>query len=670
MKAGKKVAAAKPAKKAAAKPAAKKKLMIRRLNMRRIKIAVNLTLNNERRLEALEKKNNKRVAKALKNDDNLDDLLLTIDDQHTLNDDEEQRRLVNETIKQTMEEMNATKAKAKADKKLNKAILKKERRTADEQPKEEEKKAEEPKKEEEKKSEKRQLDDGVKSTSDDSKKEETAKTDDKKKDSDKKTEEKTDDSRKLDEAKEEKKDESKEEKKDESKEEKKDDSKEEKKDDSKEEKKDDTKKGEESKERRAATKTVVRKVVRKVVRRVVRRKVSSKKTVVKGGKTVTTVTKRVVKKRHTELRAPKRDTQTWSFVFPEIDSYIGNPGKLMLFEFNLRSTKLPDVLAVIIHLKDSAGKSSTLKKFVQGKDFEPIKQKDESTVYILPMKAKLAAEPSLKLHLSIKPELESHKEFSFYSVSDFKYEWGQLPNAEEDKEVKKGVTKKVVADAEEADKEEGKTVQAENKYDNAGEDKTSSQITEMKGASMQDLKDTIFKLTMIKVLPKGTQEEIKKANLKMGQALKRCNNVNGADTCEVVWGTMAVLKCSKGYFKMGCCQCVVNCPGKDFIDKGFYCKKAGSYNTGIYESMNNCVIKNPENPDTCVPYGVDSYVERCKNGFRRHGKSTCLKACPIGWADEGMSCIKPGGVKPAIPFPWMPGDNKIDEILKAKANKK
>jgi len=88
-----------------AKKAGKKVLVIRRLSLRKIKNAVNLTLNNQRRLEALEKKNDKKINKALKKDENIDDLLFNLDDSHDLNEDEEQRRLVNETIKQTMEEM-------------------------------------------------------------------------------------------------------------------------------------------------------------------------------------------------------------------------------------------------------------------------------------------------------------------------------------------------------------------------------------------------------------------------------------------------------------------------------------------------------------------------------------------------------------------------------------
>merc|ERR1712151_1200646 len=335
------------------------------------------------------------------------------DASHDLNDDEEQRRLVNETIKQTMEEMKESNFKAKSAKKLAKSA-KKEKRVLNKTPKLVVKKpaakpAETPKKEEVRKLE----DDAKTASSNEGEKKQEESKDQK--------ENKTEEKRSLEE---EKKDDAKEEKKDDAKEEKKDDVKEEKKEDAKEEKKDDTaEKKEESKERNLKRRR--RKRVRKVIKKIFKRVKKRAKKVVKKIKKA--------KKRHTTLRKPKRDTQNWAFAFPEIDSYVGNPGKYMLFEFNLRCTKLPDALAVFIILKDSAGKVSELKKFVQGKDFEPVKQKDESTVYLLPMKAKLSAEPSLKLHLSIKPELETNKEFNFYSVSDYKYEWGQLPSADEGK---------------------------------------------------------------------------------------------------------------------------------------------------------------------------------------------------------------------------------------------
>jgi hypothetical protein len=46
------------------------------------------------------------------------------------------------------------------------------------------------------------------------------------------------------------------------------------------------------------------------------------------------------------------------------------------------------------------------------------------------MKAKLAAKPAVKVELSVKPELENKKDFQFYTVSDYKYEWGMLPESE------------------------------------------------------------------------------------------------------------------------------------------------------------------------------------------------------------------------------------------------
>merc|ERR1712146_220884 len=148
-----------------ARKAGKKRLVIRRLSMRRIKNAVNLTLNNQRRLEALEKKADKKMKKALKKEENVDDLLnFDLDTSHDLNDDEEQRRLVNDTIKQTMEEMKQSKFKAKSAKKLAKSA-KKAKRVLNKTPKQVTEKpaakpAETPKKEEV-----RKLDEPAKTTS-------------------------------------------------------------------------------------------------------------------------------------------------------------------------------------------------------------------------------------------------------------------------------------------------------------------------------------------------------------------------------------------------------------------------------------------------------------------------------------------------------------------------
>jgi hypothetical protein len=179
------------------------------------------------------------------------------------------------------------------------------------------------------------------------------------------------------------------------------------------------------------------------------------------------------------------------------------------------------------------------------------------------MKAKLAAKPAVKVELSVKPELENKKDFQFYSVSDYKYEWGMLPESE--------VTGKAEISAE--DLKKGKkimgtsvqpqdpsktldghanskmTVAGEAKFDNAGEDETTAAIGSLGLASLGGLKDTIFKLTMVKTLPKGTQEQLRRAHLNIAPAVARCNKMNGAGACEPVWGTMAVVKCQKGYLK-------------------------------------------------------------------------------------------------------------------------
>ena len=93
------------------------------------------------------------------------------------------------------------------------------------------------------------------------------------------------------------------------------------------------------------------------------------------------------------------------------------------------------------------------------------------------------------------------------------------------------------------------TVAGEAKFDNASEDETTAAISSLGLASLGGLKDTIFKLTMVKTLPAGTQEQLRKAHLNIRPAVARCEKMNGAGSCEPVWGTMAVVKCQKGYLK-------------------------------------------------------------------------------------------------------------------------
>jgi hypothetical protein len=66
-----------------------------------------------------------------------------------------------------------------------------------------------------------------------------------------------------------------------------------------------------------------------------------KKKWVRGGVAKNAAKPAAKKVRITELSPPVRNTQFNSLVFPMIDSYIGDPGKFMLFEYEFRSTKLP-----------------------------------------------------------------------------------------------------------------------------------------------------------------------------------------------------------------------------------------------------------------------------------------------------------------------------------------
>lgn len=93
----------------------------------------------------------------------------------------------------------------------------------------------------------------------------------------------------------------------------------------------------ENQERRTAKKTKKEKKKEKTDKK----DEKEKKKWVRGGVAKNAAKPAPKKVRITELSPPVRNTQFNSLIFPKIDSYIGDPGKFMLFEYEFRSTKLP-----------------------------------------------------------------------------------------------------------------------------------------------------------------------------------------------------------------------------------------------------------------------------------------------------------------------------------------
>jgi len=276
--------------------------------------------------------------------------------------------------------------------------------------------------------------------------------------------------------------------------------------------------------------------------------------------------------------------------------------------------------------------------------------------------------------LSISPSIDSKEDFNFLFIRNFKFSWqyyNEDPYAKNETEKTlnmKDIEPKVDAKKGKTDKkgvrrvtEDGKPVLVDdsNLYTKiAEEDIVAERITKLGSLSLEDLRDVITKLTMIKALPNESQVALRGLHLNLRPAQRRCENIHGGNNCTTVWGTLAVKKCRGGYIRAGCCRCSLPCPDEGFIDEGPTCRKAKPYQTNSYSELEDCETKNELNKDICVDLGMGSYTEKCDPGFIRSGRYTCVKTCPVGWPDEGSFCTKIGNVEDSLPFPWMPGDPK------------
>jgi hypothetical protein len=205
--------------------------------------------------------------------------------------------------------------------------------------------------------------------------------------------------------------------------------------------------------------------------------------------------------------------------------------------------------------------------------------------------------------------------------------------------------------------------------DEVGEvDVVSEILGENSSLSLRDLKQTILKITMVKILPPETQKMLRDLNLDLRPSIGRCEAVNGHGNCITLWGTLSVKKCPRGYQRFGCCQCVLPCPGADFVDNGNYCGKPKPYLTHMYGNLTDCREHNKLEPGICTLFGTRGYTEKCDKGYDREGEFNCRKECPYGWPDDGNFCTKIGSISKQIPYPWMPGDMALSpKYVKTKA---
>lgn len=59
----------------------------------------------------------------------------------------------------------------------------------------------------------------------------------------------------------------------------------------------------------------------------------------------------------------------------------------------------------------------------------------------------------------------------------------------------------------------------------------------------------------------------------------------------------------------------------------------------------------------CERWVLDFWVPKCNSGFTRVGADQCIALCPEGWNDAGRHCMKPTTVQLGAPFTWEARDN-------------
>lgn len=299
------------------------------------------------------------------------------------------------------------------------------------------------------------------------------------------------------------------------------------------------------------------------------------------------------------------------------------------------------------------GKKQEVDKPINPDDFKA-KVIQGQTFYQVKVQMKVELKPGKPFKLKVKPELQKDQPFGAVKMGGFAY--SVQPHHKNPAKI----PKKPTADFNKPPAEES---------DEVGEvDVVSEILGENSSLSLRDLKQTILKITMVKILPPETQKMLRDLNLDLRPSLGRCEAVNGHGNCKTLWGTLSVKKCPRGYQRFGCCQCVLPCPGADFVDNGNYCGKPKPYLTHMYHNLSDCRTHNKLEPGICMLFGTRGYTEKCDKGYSREGEFNCRKDCPYGWPDDGNFCTKIGNISKQIPYPWMPGDMALSpKYLKKKA---
>lgn len=143
--------------------------------------------------------------------------------------------------------------------------------------------------------------------------------------------------------------------------------------------------------------------------------------------------------------------------------------------------------------------------------------------------------------------------------------------------------------------------------------------------------------------------EIDACKLSLEAATKRCETFHGLGNCEPISATAVNKKCPSGTLRVGCCQCLVECPVEfdSSVNRQTCQIKTVRYTVPAISSVQGA------NSDA-IANGL--FIERCPAGFSKTGY-ICFRDCPAGSTRVGDStCLKDKPIHIGAPFLWSAGD--------------
>ena len=147
-------------------------------------------------------------------------------------------------------------------------------------------------------------------------------------------------------------------------------------------------------------------------------------------------------------------------------------------------------------------------------------------------------------------------------------------------------------------------------------------------------------------------EKVKKCNLNLEPAKKRCEGIYGEGKCEQLSASAYQTKCEQYFQRTGCCHCTMKCP-ENWTEQNYHCIKPEASQTEVFARKDECENTTKGKCET----REGKWVGKCPDSHQRLGATLCVPVCPLGWHDEGHRCRKPANYRMAQPFFWQPGDN-------------